>query len=224
VPQRDAAGLYDLPDAARRLFRSPRRLEREVRRGRAPGGLREGRWVVPVAWVEAEAGASGADAEALATFWRARLAPPSPDAHRARRPLEALGGRPLLAADEAARRLCLSPAALDRLDREGSVPSLRVDGTRRYDAALVDALASGEASDADLAAHRSELETLRRHEYESAPVAPVASLAASPEDARAPAAPEAPRAYEMPRDLWGAAGRPPRLAEADGFETVDEDA
>jgi len=216
VPDADAPQLYDLPEAGRLLFKDPVRLERDIRRGRAPGTFRAGAWRLPAAWVTAASGHSEADAEALTLYWRTVLAPPSPDARRAERDAAALGGRSLIDAPEAARRLCVDARALDRLDREGVVPSLRVDGERRYDEVLVALEArarEGVDVGEELDGRRRDVESLRRHEYVSAPApeAPRASVIPAPTAT----------AWRVPDGLFDRSEASP-LLEADGFDVVDE--
>ncbi len=231
--QLDAVQLYDLSEAGRLLYRDPARLAREARRQHIPSARVEQEIGLPAPWVDAERGAGPADPEALRVYWLGRLAPPSPDARRPSRARDRLPAESLLEPEEAARRVFATPAALLRMDTEGTLPSLRVDGRVLYDEQLTDLVADDHA---DAAARRAEVLAWARFEYETQVEAPVAPPPAF-EPVRQPtstepghAAPEAavteptdaPAAYEIPADLLG--DEPPsRLIDVDGFETIDED-
>lgn len=212
----DDVQLYDLSEAGRLLYRDPVRLIREARHRRVPSARipSEGPEGLgfPAAWVDAMAGTRAEDPEALREKWLARLAPPSPDAHRAARSREDLPVDTLLTPDEAARHLCASVAALQRLDEAGVVPSLRVDGARHYDAEIIEALArraAGESVDEEsLAARHAQLRSWIRFEYRSAE-APTADAAEEPATTESEETPTPPK--------------PSRLIRAEGFETVDDD-
>lgn len=203
----DAAAFYDLPEAGRRLFADPVRLAREAAARAIPAGRRDGAWILPRAWVDAAAGASAADAEALRASWLERLAPPSFAARRSLCPRTRLPAGRLLDADAAGRALACDRARLERLAAEGTLPVLRVDGEPCFDADLVEALADeaggAPAAAARAAARRALVTEWSTFEYASEPAAPPAP----------PPARGAPQAYEVPRDL----------ARADGFETVDDE-
>ena len=199
----DDVQLYDLSQASRLLYRDPVRLAREARLRRIPSTrVPGGALGLPTAWVDAEAGTRPQDPAALCRVWLQRLAPPSPDAHRATKPRDDLPVSDLLSADDAARRLFASPAALARMDRDAIAPSLRVDGRRCYDATLIDMLAQrGQGGIVDavaLQARREQVLAWTRYEYRTAP---------APADPR----PGSPRPES------------PRLMRVQGFETVDEE-
>lgn len=242
----DATPFYDLPEAGRLLWADPVRLAREAGLGRVPAARTAEGWALPKAWVDAEAGLEPTDAEALRTYWLARLAPPSRAARRASRPRERLPVERLLTSEEAARRLWCDAARLERLDADGTLPCLRVDGRPCYDAVLVDLLAAeaqGPAEQAEAAqrveVRRAEVRRWAQAEYttaepgaavpQAAPVAgppaphrPAPSEDAGPVDGQpdAPASAPAPTAPPMPE----AYRLPADLARAEGFETRDEDA
>lgn len=233
MPIEDSADCYELAQAARLLRAGPRWVARQLERRTWPGRRTAGGWTLPRAWVDAQAGRTAVDAEALRHYWIERLAPPSAHAARARRPRAALAARALLGAAEAARRLCATEAALGRLGREGALPALKVDGTLCYDAALVEALAEAAAVPpeagalARAAARAEEVRALAAYEYrsEAPPTAPPAGEERADAPGPAPPAP-APAAWSIPADLYagdGPAPPAPRLIEADGFETVVED-
>lgn len=202
--QLDDVQLYDLSEAGRLLYRDPVRLSRQARHRRIPSALSPQGLGLPSAWVDAAAGTRPEDPEALCVQWLARLAPPSPDAARASRPHAALADAvaidALLTPEEAAARLLASPAALQRMDEDGRVPSLRIDGARRYDVPLIDLLAAqADGDEVDPVARDTrlaEVRALARFQYDRAPTS---------EDHPAP--PPA----------------PPRLIRAEGFETVDDE-
>lgn len=236
----DAIDLFDLSEAGRLLFRDPVRLAREARQRRVPATWIGDRLAFPVAWVEAEAGVSAMDPEALRTYWLERLAPASPDARRAVRERERLPATSLLTAAEAARRVCADARALRRLDLEGTLPSIRVDGVPHYDeelTALVAQEGAGEDVDDALRARTAAVRGWARFEYatvarrqgdRTVPLEP--RFSTDPEATASP--PEAARAFEIPSDLGldaidplapDAPEPPPRIIEADGFDVVDED-
>ena len=89
-------------------------------------------------------------------------------ARRPRRDPSRLPVEDLLSAEEAAGRLFASPAALERLDLDGTLPGLRLEGHTRYDAQLVDLLAradEGEDVRREAARRRSEVLAWARFEY-----------------------------------------------------------
>ncbi len=241
---RDATDLYDLPEAGRLLFTDPARLEREARRGRIPYAVVGAEVGLPAPWVEAAAGIAPIDEASSRDYWLARLAPPSPDARRPLRARDRLPATDLLEPGEAARRVFADRPALVRLDAEGVLPALRVDGETRYDATLVDLVAAEEVDPAAAAAaaeRRALVREWRRYEYATempgtpvlpVPPAPLSSETPKPTatDAAAAASPlesaPAPKAYEVPTDLLEEAPptpRPPsRLIRTEGHETVDE--
>ncbi len=247
--QLDDVQLYDLSEAGGLLFKDPARLTREARQQAIPSARLPEGVALPAPWVEAEAGVSNADAISLCSYWLARLAPPSREARRPRRELDRLEAGELIDAAEAARRLCATPSALERLDREGVVPSLRVEDAVRYDAVLVDLVAGEDDGDAeDLGAARAATEARRalvrgwaRFEYgvvnlpPPAPIpvrmpTPTPSETTDAEPALSEPATDAPKAFEIPTDLGLDAiddmleeAPPSTLMEIDGFETVDED-
>jgi hypothetical protein len=242
----DASQFYDLPEAARLLWADPARLAREAALRAVPAARHEGSWVLPKPWVEAESGREPTDADALKAFWLERLAPPSFAARRTLRPRSRLPAERLLSPDEAARALFCDPARLERLDADGTLPALRVDGAPRFDADLIAALlaeeSDGPSGGPATAARRALVLEWAHAEYTTAegslPRAdPTLPLRRS-EDLRPPrpgigrAAPEplrpppsdAPKAYELPPDLAPPPrSRPSDLSKADGFETVDEE-
>jgi len=223
---RDDAEPYTLPEAGRLLRTSPARLRRQGRAGRIPllrGAQGEG---VPRAWADAAGGRTATDEEALRCYWLERLAPPSVDARRPLRDRACLPAESLLEEGEVAARLRADASRLRRLDADGTLPALRVDGALRYDALLVDLLArAGEDEKAASGAERrrAEVRAWALFEYRTSPAG---GLAPAPPEA--PAAPAnalaaAPRAWSVPSDL----GPPPppdgEIAAADGFEVVPED-
>jgi len=235
----DDAALYDLSDAGRLLFCDAHWLRRRARRRLVPSTWRREQMVLPRDWVEAEAGIAPLDAEALRDYWLSRLAPPAPSAARPRRDRRHLPCEEVLPAGEAARRVTADPLRLEALDAEGVLPALRVDGRTAYDAALV-ALVCREDEDEDAGrradARRAAVKAWACYEYvtdldEGRPPPPAATRAAP---AQATAA--APHAWHLPDDLaapppeattepaGSTGGEPPHLIEADGFETVDEEA
>lgn len=240
--QLDDVQLYDLSEAGDLLFKDPARLAREARLRKVPSARLEAGLALPAPWVEAEAGVSDADPIALSSYWLARLAPPSPTARKPRRPLERLPAEALLEPADAADRLCATPAALARLDLDGSVPSLRVDDAVKYDAALIDLVAregDGEDVAAEAEARRSEVRAWARFEYGvlDAPLPPPTTFrapAARPQPEAEESVADAPKAFEIPKDLGLEAidaidadqpeAKPSSdLMEIEGFETVDED-
>lgn len=230
--QADAVQLYDLSEAGRLLYRDPVRLAREARLRQVPAARAERQLGLPVPWVEAESGRSAADPEALRIYWLGRLAPPSPDARRPQRDRARLPVEDLLEPEEAARRIFATPAALRRLDADGTLPSLRVDDRPLYDAVLTGMVASeGAAGRDETEARRAEVLEWARFEYhetaEEEPLAPAFDALRTAEPGGPPPAASddpTPGAYEIPSDLLADIEPPPsRLIEADGFETVDED-
>ena len=238
----DDVQLYELSEAGPLLFKDPARLAREARIRIIPSARIGADLGLPAPWVEAAAGTSHADPESVAMYWLGRLAPPAPGARKPSRSRSKLPAETLLDADETARRLFATPAALERLDREGRMPSLRVDGAVRYDAELVEHMA-GEADAPEAAeARRVDVRAWARYEYTTAvadrpPVpSPVQPLAGAPTDVPTvpdtpePAAP-APGAFEIPEDLGlddvtpledVGDGPESTLLDIDGFDTVDE--
>ena len=231
----DDVQLYELSEAGPLLFRDPARLAREARIRVIPSARIGAALGLPAPWVEAETGASAADPDAVASYWLGRLAPPAPGARKPGRDRARLDAETLIDAAEAAARLFATPAALERLDREGRMPSLRVDGAVHYDAALVDLMAAEADDPAAAEARRAEVRQWARFEYttsvaEQPPrVTPTQPLAGTPADA--PTVPEervplepAPSAFEIPADL-GLDDIEPEdgLLDIDGFDTVDED-
>lgn len=229
----DDVQLYELSEAGPLLFRDPARLAREARIRVIPSARIGSALGLPKAWVEAEVGTSGADPASVASYWLGRLAPPAPGARKPRRDRARLEADTLLEGAEAAERLFATRRALERLDREGRMPSLRVDGEVRYDATLVDLMAA-EADDPAAANARRELvRAWARFEYETAaaakpPVPTVAEPLPNPPEG-APTLPDetppldpAPAAFEIPEDL-GLDDIESDLLDIDGFDTVDED-
>jgi hypothetical protein len=231
---RDATDLYDVAEAARLLFADAARLEREARRGVIPHARVGAAIGFPAPWVDAATGALPVDEASTREYWLARLASPSPGAHRPSRGRDRLPCETLLDPAEAARRVFADVAALPRLDAEGTLPALRVDGETRYDAALVD-LAAREGVEPEATAAAAERRALvrewSRFEYASAAVTlpPAARPAPPPAPATpgappAPAGPPPPGAYTIPDDLLADAPAPaPRLIRTDGFASIDEE-
>ena len=197
----DATEFYDLPAAARLLWADSVRLARLAATRAVPAARMDGAWKLPRAWVDAEAGLLPGDADALRSSWLERLAPPSLAARRTVRNRSRLPAEHLLTAEETGRALLCDRTRLARLDADGTLAALVVDGAPHFDAELVAALAAG--PDDAAAVHRS---------------APRRALVV--EWARAEYATSDPRA-DAPK------APPPRptrdLSRADGFETVDED-
>lgn len=250
----DATELYDLSEAGKALLRDPARLRREIRLGRIPAvwlpdGAEAASWALPVAWVDAESGESALDPEALRTYWLERFQPPSAAGARPAKAREAVEGRALLPREEAARRLFCDAKALLRLERDGTLVTLRIEDEVRHDEALVDALAGEAVDPATLDAMRAELKELARFDYvqadDAAPVSvPWRKPDPKPADAQAPRSrPEAaaPRAYQIPDALFEAGEAaeggsaeteptrregPPQgdgLIQADGYDVIDEE-
>lgn len=239
----DAIDLFDLSEAGRLLFRDPARLAREARLRQIPATWVGERLALPVAWVEAEAGIQPVDPEAVRSYWIERLAPPSPDAHRATRERERLPVEELLTARDAARRVHADPLALRRLDLEGTLPSVRVDGVPHYDAQLTALVAEAEESTAEeRRARTAQVRGWARFEYVT--VTPPGQTPRTPNSAGGAARFEVaesapgearvaePGAFEIPTGLEldqiaplesGPLDPPSRLIEADGFDVVDED-
>ncbi|MDF1700770.1 MAG: hypothetical protein P1V36_06395 [Planctomycetota bacterium] len=248
----DDVQLYDLSEAGPLLFKDPARLTREARIRVIPATRVGSALALPAPWVEAEAGRSDADPISLATYWLGRLAPAAPGARKPRRARSKLPAEGLLTAEEAAAQLFATAPALERLDREGRMPSLRVDDAVRYDAELV-ALMAAEPENAEAAeARRTDVRAWARYEYETARTAPAPAphplepLAGAPADAPTlpdtptqpdtpspdggHAAPESPAedvagpgAYEIPKDLGFDDEPASDLLDIEGFDTVDED-
>ena len=246
----DDVQLYELSEAGPLLFRDPVRLAREARLRSIPSARIGPALGLPAAWVEAETGTSGADPASVAAYWLGRLAPPAPGARKPRRARDRLPAPRLLTPEEAARRLFATPAALERLDRDGRMPSLRVDGAVRYDEELVTRMAAEADEPAAAEARRAEVRAWARFEYDTAAAAaPATPTATSAAPTAAPAAPTsetpvgeeperhdepAPAAFEIPADLGldaleplegSALGGEPTsdLLDIEGFDTVDED-
>lgn len=232
MPPLDDTQLYDLSEASRLLFRDPAWLARGCRTGRIPWQSRDGRILLPAPWVEAEAGRSDSDPEALRVYWAERFAPPPPDAARPLRPLDALPTSDTVPEAEAARRLHADVVRLRSLAARGVLPALRIDGESRYDADLLEHVSDGPvADDAASDARREAVAGWAQFEYASslASAPPAATRAAPPAVQRS-----APGAWRLPEDLTapeeatpGSPEVPPRdsdgLIEAEGYETVDED-
>jgi hypothetical protein len=237
----DAIDLLDLSEAGALLLRDPARLRREIRLGRVPAARVAGQVAIPLPWAESAAGIAPTDEPSVRTYWLARLAPPSATGHRPLRERGHLEVGELLDADEVARRLCAHPAVLPRLMTEGTLPALKIDGTLRFDAVLVDLLAragDGEDVAAALAERHALISDQARFDYEtgegsaatpSVERPPARSLLdeSPPEGAlrvpRPTALPDTAKAYELPADLLSGIEPPSTLIEADGFETIDED-
>ena len=236
----DDVQLYVLSEAGPLLFKDPVRLTREARLRAIPAAQVGADLGLPAPWVDAEAGLSDADPISLAGYWLQRLAPPLREARRPVRTPDRLPQSTWLTAEEAASRLFATPPALERLDRDGTLPSLRIDGQIRYDATLVELVAAQDddaAARARAAARRAEIRELARFEYAAAaPARPVPPSTPPPASAPTTAkpSPEAPRAYELPADLGFTAGGaadedpgawppPSTLLDVEGFETLDED-
>ncbi len=229
----DASALYDLPEAARLLLEDPTRLGRLARRRRIPSiqgpeGLR-----FPRNWVDARVGTEPADADALAAYWLERLAPAEPDAARPSRDRRGLPAPALLDVAETCRRLTADEAFLRRLDAEGELPGLLVDGRLCYDAELVELLSTADDEEGMREADRRRAGVLAwaRHAWvtgldEGAPPPPARTRPAPKKALGA-----APRAWQLPEDLTGGESPPPdgegttrdRLIEADGYDTLDEE-
>lgn len=230
----DAIDLFDLSEAGRLLLRDPVRLAREARLRRVPSTRVEGTLAFPRPWVEAEAGIAPVDAESLRDYWLTRLAPPSPGGHRARRERDRLPAEDLLVPAEAARRVLCDDVALERLAVDQTLPPLRIDGEVRYDAALVDLVArdaAGEDVEDALRERWAAVVGWARFDYATevelpqnrvASVLPKDAPEAKTEATPTTADASVPKAFEIPSDL---ADLPPpsTLADADGFDTVDED-
>ena len=184
----------------------------------------------PRAWVDAAAGTTATDAEGLKTYWLERLAPPARHAARPLRDRRALEVDGLLDADEAARRITADARYLARLAGEGTLPALRVDGEARYDPVLTE-LVAAEDDPARVAARRAAVADWSRYEYADGLDEGRTPPPSSTRPAPAPAVAVAPRAWHLPAELVQAAeaeepaadGAGPGLAEAEGYETVDED-
>ena len=238
----DDVQLYELSEAGPLLFRDPARLARLARIRQIPSARVGAAVGLPAAWVDAERGASATDPDSVASYWLGRLAPPAPGARKPRRDRSRLPADGLLTAEETAARLFATAPALERLDREGRMPSLRVDGAVRYDATLVELMAADDVDLAALEARRAEVRDWARFEYDAAAEAPVVAstpvpLADAPADAptlpdEQPPLPEAPAAFEIPEDLGLddvtpledlGDGTTSDLLDIEGFDTVDED-
>jgi len=248
--QLDDVQLYDLSEAGSRLFSDAARLTRLARLRRVPAAQMDGVLGLPVPWVDAASGQSGSDPEALAEYWLQRLAPPATTARRPRRDPSRLPVEDLLSAEEAAGRLFASPAALERLELDGTLPGLRLEGRTHYDAQLVDLLAradEGEEVRRKAARRRSEVLAWARFEYaapaastqatsgEALPTFDALRTGAAPmpelgqqgaEGAEAASAPteaaEAPTAFEIPTDLGLADLEPLEAAGATESEALGE--
>lgn len=233
----DDVQLYELSEAGPLLFRDPARLAREARIRRIPAARLGTDLGLPAPWVEAATGASAADPESVATYWLGRLAPPAPGARKPRRDRSRLPAESLVTPTEAARRLFATPPALERLDHEGRMPSLRVDGEVFYDGALIDRMAAEDPDTDAIESRRAEVRAWARYEYETAPaptavapstVTPTSDPTTSEPSAATPAeeAPPAPAAFEIPADLGLEdidAGPTSDLLDIEGFDTIDED-
>ena len=213
--QLDDVQLYDLSEAGALLFSDPARLARQARLRQVPSARVAQTIGLPAPWVEAQAGRSGADPISLQTYWLERLAPPAADARRPERARTRLPATALLTPEEAARRLCATAPALARLQADGSLPGLRVDGTVCYDEVLVDLVVRADdepALRAELEARRAEVRDWARFEYRTEipaeTPAPSAGALPTPKAFAFPT-PEpsdtqqtsAPGAYEIPTDL-----------------------
>ncbi|MGE0192511.1 MAG: hypothetical protein AB7T63_10780 [Planctomycetota bacterium] len=238
---RDGLPLYDLPETSRRLLTGPAWLRRQARARAVPAAWVEGSLGFAAPWVDAAAGVRPDDPEAVATYWCARLAPPPPDAHRALadRSELPLADEELLDPREAARRLFASDAALTRLECDGTLPGLRIDGQRRFDRALVDLLAEMLAGDSptpgDLTGRAAERRALLAPHARLAhrtglspmpPASPAAPAEVPSSDPQHPAADA--QAWQPPADLGLDDIEPlppvrPRVVEADGFDVIEDD-
>jgi len=225
----DAIDLLDLSEAGEMLLRDPARLRRQIRTRQIPAAMVLGTWGVPLPWAEAAAGIAPVDESSLRTYWLERLAPPSTEAHRVRRPVSSLDDPALLTEEEAAYDLCADPKAIARLTQDRTLPALRIDGKRRYDAELVMLLgrrSAGEDVGTAFDARLQHVLELARFEYTSeelpAPVrftprpapkkappagpivVPAPPESSSPEEeaqTEAETLPAAAKAWEMPDDL-----------------------
>jgi hypothetical protein len=227
----DASQLYDLPEAGRLLFMGAGRLRRLVGQRRIPWTIEGGRTVLPRAWVDAEAGISATDGEALRVYWLERLAPADVEATRPSKDLRHLEGVTPLDPEDAAIRLTADLVRLRGLDARGIVPALRIDGETRYDATLVDLLASERYEEADR--RRAEVLAWARIEWvaslDEGAVEKPAVTRPAPEEAVA----AAPHAWRMPEDIASLpdmdesadeeADPGEGMIEAEGFDTVEED-
>ncbi len=245
----DDAQLYDLSEAGPLLFKDPIRLGREARIRLIPSAQVGPLLGLPAPWVDAESGKSNADAISLASYWLGRLAPPAAGARKPVRARSKLPCDTLLSPGDAARALFATPPALERLEREGRMPAIRVDDDVCYDAALVELMSAGAGATA-LESRRAEVRGWARYEYRTtaeaeapppaaawpAPAAPASPSpgAWTPGDSDAPMAepstPESDEATVAASDPESALPEAPRafempsdLLEIDGFETVDED-
>lgn len=227
---RDGLPLYDLPETSRRLLQGPGWLRRRARAQALPHVWIGGALAFPRAWVDAASGERPADPASVAGYWRKRLAPPPPDAHRAVRDLSdlPLGPEDLIDEAHAGQALCASPAALARLEADGTLPVFQVDGQRRLDRTLVDLLAEAAAGpsltpgdlEGRIARRREEVAAHARFAFRTSRPAPAARGEA---DRAADAA-----AYALPADLDLGAIEPlppvvPRIVEADGYEVIEDD-
>ena len=244
----DAIELLDLSEAGALLLRDPARLEREIRLGRVPAARVAGQVAIPVPWAESAAGIAPTDEPSVRTYWLGRLAPPSATGHRPLRERKRLEAGELLDGEEAARRLFAHADVLPRLMAEGTLPALKVDGTLRFDAVLVDLLAragDGEDVATELAERHARISDQARFDYETGERSDVTpQIQSEPTDAGATVPPasgdpdavrvprpapisttssDEPKAYELPEDLLAGIDPPSTLIEADGFETIDED-
>jgi hypothetical protein len=228
----DAIDLYDLSEAGRLLFRDPARLAREARLRKIPSTRVGGVLALPAPWVDAESGKVPVDAESLRDYWLTRLAPPSPDGHRAKRERDRLPEVTLIGRAEAARRLFVDAKGLVRLATDQTVPAVRVDGEPMYDEALVDLVArasGGEELSAELEARQTLVLAWARFDYVTEVELPTNRVAEIlPDEPAAPPPTPAPGAFEIPADLGldeiaPMEDAPSTLADADGFRTVDED-
>ena len=226
---RSGLPLYDLEEASRRLLQGPGWLRRRAGQGAIPHVLvpapdgTAARWAFPQAWVDAATGDRPADPDAVAAHWRERLAPPPAEAHRATRDRAELpwGVEDLVDVARVERRLLLAPAARRRLEADGRLPVLQVDGALGYDRTLIDLLAEAAEGpsltpgdlEGRIARRRAEVEPFTRFAYRSA------AATAPPADGAA---------WTVPDDLDLASIEPlppprPRIVEADGFEVVEDD-